>query len=138
MQLLAHYHLDVRGTHAVVIGASTLVGRPMALELLMKKATVTVCHSATTHLERHVSCADIVIVATGVMDVISPTWFNREQIVIDVGIHRTAQGLLRGDIDFTTACQNVAWITPVPGGVGPMTRCALLQNTVMAYGAHLT
>ena len=138
MQLLAHYHLEVRGTHAVVIGASTLVGRPMALELLMQKATVTVCHSATTHLERHVSCADIVIVATGVMDVISPTWFNRAQIVIDVGIHRTAHGLLRGDIDFTTACQNVAWITPVPGGVGPMTRCALLQNTVMAYGAHLT
>ena len=138
MQLLAHYHLDMRGQHAVVVGASTLVGRPMALELLLQKATVTVCHSATRHLERHVSHADIVIVATGVMDVISPTWFNSKQIVIDVGIHHTAHGLLRGDIDFTTTCQHVAWITPVPGGVGPMTRCALLQNTVMAYGAHLT
>ena len=138
MQLLSHYQLDVRGQHAVVIGASTLVGRPMALELLMQKATVTVCHSASTHLERHVRCADMVIVATGVMDVISPTWFNSEQIIVDVGIHHTTQGLLRGDIDFKIACQNVAWITPVPGGVGPMTRCALLQNTVMAYGTHLT
>lgn len=134
MQLFEYYQLALPGKHAVVVGASNIVGRPMALELLLAKATVTVCHRATRHLEQHVRVADFLVVATGVYDVVKPNWLHAEQIIIDVGMHRRQDGILHGDIDFNDAKKNVKWITPVPGGIGPMTICTLLQNTLLAAG----
>ncbi|CAM4442693.1 MAG: Bifunctional protein FolD protein [Legionella sp.] len=132
MSLLEHYHLNVKGKHAVVIGASNIVGRPMSLELLAAGATVTVCHRLTQNLEHFVRIADFIVVATGHMDVIDVEWLNEKQVVIDVGIHRLSDGTIRGDVDFKKALNKVAWITPVPGGVGPMTVVSLLENTLMA------
>lgn len=131
MTLLTHYGLPVKGQHAVVVGSSTIVGRPMALELLSQKATVTICHRSTHELEKHVRMADILVIATGTPDSINPDWLQSHQVVIDVGIHRGHDGRLRGDIDFERAKDKVAWITPVPGGVGPMTIASLLQNTLL-------
>lgn len=138
IQLLEAYQLPLRGKHVVVVGASNIVGRPMALELLIAGATVTVCHRFTTHLEQHVRMADVLIVATGKADVVQVDWLQPKQIIVDVGIHRLANGKLRGDIDYEQALERVAWITPVPGGVGPMTISTLLQNTVFAqqHGHH--
>ncbi|KTD10789.1 methylenetetrahydrofolatedehydrogenase/methenylt etrahydrofolate cyclohydrolase [Legionella gratiana] len=130
MNLLKHYQLDVKRKHALVIGASNIVGRPMSLELLLAGATVTIAHKFTQQLEKLVRIADLVIVATGKMDVIDSEWLSKDQIVIDVGIHRLADGRIRGDVDFTNAVNKVAWITPVPGGVGPMTIVTLLENTL--------
>ncbi len=132
IKLLEHYELAIEGQHAVIIGASNIVGRPMALEFLLKKATVTVCHSATKKLEDLVRCADLLVVATGVYNLIHPEWLNKNQTVIDVGMHRNSEGLVHGDINFSQAQENVAYITPVPGGVGPMTIYTLLENTVNA------
>lgn len=132
IKLLEHYQLTIEGQHAVIIGASNIVGRPMAFEFLLKKATVTVCHSATQQLEKHVRCANILVVATGVHNLVHPEWLNKSQIVIDVGMHRNAKGIVHGDLDFQRAQENVAYITPVPGGVGPMTIYTLLENTVNA------
>lgn len=132
MNLLHHYHLDVKRKHALVIGASNIVGRPMSLEFLLAGATVTTCHRFTHELEQFVRIADIIVVATGKIDVINADWLNKNQIVIDVGMHRLADGSLRGDVDFKKAAAKVAWITPVPGGVGPMTIVSLLENTMMA------
>jgi methylenetetrahydrofolate dehydrogenase (NADP+)/methenyltetrahydrofolate cyclohydrolase len=132
MQLFHYYQLPIKGQHAVIVGASTIVGRPMALEFLHAKATVTVCHRLTQHLDAHIRMADIVVVATGVADVVPTQWLHSKQIVIDVGIHRLSDGRIRGDVDFASAKEKVAWLTPVPGGVGPMTICALLQNTLQA------
>ncbi|KTD67378.1 methylenetetrahydrofolatedehydrogenase/methenylt etrahydrofolate cyclohydrolase [Legionella steelei] len=132
MHLLQHYQIDVKRKHALVIGASNIVGRPMSLELLLAGATVTIAHKFTQQLEKFVRIADIVIVATGKMDVLDTSWLQKEQIIIDVGIHRLADGSIRGDIDFKNAVNRVAWITPVPGGVGPMTIVTLLENTLKA------
>lgn len=132
MSLLQYYQLEVKGKHAVVIGASNIVGRPMSLELLMAGATVTLCHRFTKNMEQLVGIADIVVVATGHMDVIDVNWLHEKQVVIDVGIHRLADGSIRGDVDFKKALNKVAWITPVPGGVGPMTIVTLLENTFSA------
>lgn len=132
MKLLDYYDLEVKGKHAVVVGASNIVGRPMALELLLAKATVTVCHRQTQSLKSHILAADIIVVATGVCDVIDPNWLKKNHILLDIGIHRQTNGSLRGDIDFDKAKDKVAWITPVPGGVGPMTIIALLYNTLWA------
>ncbi|MBN9227478.1 MULTISPECIES: bifunctional methylenetetrahydrofolate dehydrogenase/methenyltetrahydrofolate cyclohydrolase FolD [Legionella] len=132
MHLLQHYQIDVKRKHALVIGASNIVGRPMSLELLLAGATVTIAHKFTQQLEKFVRIADIVIVATGKMDVLDTSWLQKEQIIIDVGIHRLADGSIRGDIDFKDAVNRVAWITPVPGGVGPMTIVTLLENTLKA------
>ncbi|MFT4059425.1 MAG: bifunctional methylenetetrahydrofolate dehydrogenase/methenyltetrahydrofolate cyclohydrolase FolD [Legionella sp.] len=132
MSLLDYYRLNVKGKHAVVIGASNIVGRPMSLELLMAGATVTICHRFTQNLEKFIRIADFVIVATGHMDVIDVEWLNINQVVIDVGIHRLPDGSIRGDVDFKKAINKVAWLTPVPGGVGPMTIVSLLENTMMA------
>lgn len=132
MNLLHHYDLDVKRKHALVIGASNIVGRPMSLELLLAGATVTVCHRFTQNLEQLVPNADIVVVATGKLDVIHADWLRNHQVLIDVGMHRLADGSVRGDVDFAKAQENVAWITPVPGGVGPMTIVTLLENTMMA------
>lgn len=132
IQLLHAYNFSLYGKHAVVVGASNIVGRPMALEFLLAGATVTICHRFTKNLEQHVRLADIVVVATGICDLVDPLWLHANQTIIDVGIHRLEDGKLRGDINFQLARERVAWITPVPGGVGPMTIVALLQNTVLA------
>jgi methylenetetrahydrofolate dehydrogenase (NADP+)/methenyltetrahydrofolate cyclohydrolase len=132
MNLLHHYDLNVKRKHALVIGASNIVGRPMSLELLLAGATVTTCHRFTQNLEQLVPIADFLIVATGKLDVVHHSWLRGHQVVIDVGMHRLEDGRIRGDLDFEKAKDKVAWITPVPGGVGPMTIVSLLENTMMA------
>ncbi len=132
MTLLEHTGLDLHGQHAVVVGASNHVGRPMALELLLAGCTVTVCHRFTRDLAGHVTQADIVVVAVGKPGIVDGNWIKPGAVVIDVGINRTPEGKLVGDVDFATASERAAWITPVPGGVGPMTVATLLQNTLQA------
>ncbi len=129
IQLLNYYQIDLVGKHAVIIGSSNIVGRPMALELLHAKMTVTLCNKVTKDLKKHIKTADLLVVATGVYNVVNPEWLLPHQIVIDVGIHRTKEGFIHGDINFVEAEKKVAWITPVPGGVGPMTVLTLMQNT---------
>lgn len=133
IQLLKHYHLALQGKHVVVLGTSNIVGRPMVLELLLAQATISSCNSLSQQTEALIRLADVVILATGVLDVINTDWLNCKQIVIDVGIHRQPDGTIRGDIDFAKAQERVAWITPVPGGIGPMTISMLLKNTLAAY-----
>ena len=123
---------DLVGKHAVVIGQSSIVGRPMALELLMARCTVTVCHSATRDLPGIVSGGDIVVAAMGKLQYVQGAWIKPGAIVIDVGTNRTPESKLRGDVDFEAAKQRASWITPVPGGVGPMTIAMLLANTLTA------
>lgn len=132
MNLLKTYEINPTGKRAVVIGASNIVGRPMMLELLLARATVTICNRATKNLASHVREAELIIIAAGSKDILEPAWFNKNQIVVDVGMHREESGKLRGDIDFEQVKNKVAWITPVPGGVGPMTICTLLENTFCA------
>ncbi len=132
MTLLEHTGLDLHGQHAVVVGASNHVGRPMALELLLAGCTVTVCHRFTRDLAGHVAQADIVVVAVGKPGIVDGNWIKPGAVVIDVGINRTPEGKLVGDVDFATASERAGWITPVPGGVGPMTVATLLQNTLQA------
>ncbi|HVE44897.1 MAG TPA: bifunctional methylenetetrahydrofolate dehydrogenase/methenyltetrahydrofolate cyclohydrolase FolD [Gammaproteobacteria bacterium] len=138
MKLLEHIQQPIRGKHAVVVGASDIVGRPMALELLLAGATVTVCHRATEKLETYVSQADILVSAVGNPGFIQGNWIKKGAIVIDVGITRLADGSLSGDIDYDSAKKNAGWITPVPGGVGPMTVAMLLANTLTAYDRFTT
>ena len=137
MRLLEHYALPVRGCHAVVVGASNIVGRPLALELLLAGATVTVCHRFTRDLQAHVRQAELLLVAVGKPGLIPGDWVAPGATVIDVGINRLADGSLRGDVDFDVASQRAAWITPVPGGVGPMTIALLLENTLAAAQARV-
>lgn len=121
-----------KGQHAVIVGASNIVGRPMSMELLLKGATVTVCHRFTPNLEKFVGEADILIAAVGKPGLIRGEWVKPGATVIDVGINRMEDGKLHGDVDFETASERAAHITPVPGGVGPMTIATLLENTVYA------
>lgn len=123
----------IRGKHAVIVGASNIVGRPMGLELLLAGCTVTTCHRFTENLEYFVSQADIVVVAVGKPGLVKGEWIKKGAIVIDVGISRNEQGQLTGDVEFDIAKQKASHITPVPGGVGPMTRAMLLANTFDAY-----
>jgi methylenetetrahydrofolate dehydrogenase (NADP+)/methenyltetrahydrofolate cyclohydrolase len=132
MRLLAETGENLAGKHAVVIGQSNIVGRPMALELLMARCTVTICHSATRELPGLVRQADIVVAAVGKPAFVAGGWIKPGAIVIDVGINRQADGKLAGDVDFAGAAERAAWITPVPGGVGPMTIATLLANTLRA------
>lgn len=132
MTLLHSTGKKLAGKNAVVIGASNIVGRPMALELLLAKCTVTICHRATHDLSHHLREADIVISATGHHGLIRSEWIKQGAIVIDVGFSRLSNGKITGDIDFHTAKLRASWITPVPGGVGPMTVATVLQNTVLA------
>src|SRR3990167_5196758 len=132
MTLLHSTNEKIAGKHAVVVGASNIVGRPMALELLLAQCTVTVCHRATQDLNKHIQSADILISATGHYGLIQSDWIKPGAIVIDIGFSKLSNGKITGDIDFETAKLRAGWITHVPGGVGPMTVATLLQNTVMA------
>jgi len=132
MALLESTGVDLHGLDAVVVGASNIVGRPMALELLLAGCTTTVTHRFTQNLESHVRRADLVVVAVGKPGLVKGEWIKPGAIVIDVGINRLADGRLVGDVDFAIAAERASWITPVPGGVGPMTRACLLENTLHA------
>lgn len=133
MYLLDSLKVDYYGKHAVVLGTSNIVGRPMALELINRGATVTMCNSKSRPLEQYVASADILIAAIGKPKFISGAWLKPGAIAIDVGINRLENGKLCGDIDFESALERVKYITPVPGGVGPMTIAMLLQNTLQCY-----
>ena len=132
MRLLGETGETLIGKHAVIIGQSNIVGRPMALELLMTRCTVTICHSATRDLPGVVRQADIVVAAVGRPNFVQGDWIKEGAIVVDVGINRDADGKLVGDVDFAAARERAGWITPVPGGVGPMTIAMLLANTLRA------
>lgn len=138
MQLLNYYEINVTGLHATIVGASNHVGRPIALELLTSHATVTICHNFTAKLAMHVTQADILISAIGKPGIIKSPWIKTGAIVIDVGTHISKQGHLEGDIDFVTASEIAGSITPVPGGVGPMTVVSLLQNVLISYESEIT
>jgi methylenetetrahydrofolate dehydrogenase (NADP+)/methenyltetrahydrofolate cyclohydrolase len=132
MKMLEHINVDPKGTHAVIVGASNIVGRPLALELLLAGATITVCHKFTKDLEAQVRQADILAVAVGKPGLIPGDWVKEGAVVFDVGINRMQDGSLKGDIEFAAAAAKAAWITPVPGGVGPMTVAMLMHNTLDA------
>jgi methylenetetrahydrofolate dehydrogenase (NADP+) / methenyltetrahydrofolate cyclohydrolase len=132
MKMLESIHYDLKGKHAVVIGRSNIVGKPMALMLLQKNATVTICHSATPDLKAMTLQADVIVAAVGKRNVLTADMVKPGAVVIDVGMNRTPEGKLCGDVDFEGVKQVAGWITPVPGGVGPMTITMLLVNTLQA------
>lgn len=132
MTLLAHTDRPVRGRKAVVIGVSNHVGRPLILELLLAGCTTTGCHKFTADLEAEVRAADIVVAAVGRPGIVKGDWIKPGAVVIDVGINRLDDGRLVGDVEFAAAAERAAWITPVPGGVGPMTVATLIENTLEA------
>ena len=136
MTLLEAYGIDPKGKKAVVVGASNIVGRPQALELLLSRATVTICHSATQNLADEVAAADILVVGVGIPNFVKGEWVKPGAVVIDVGINRLDDGSLCGDVEFDAAKERASMITPVPGGVGPMTIATLLENTVHAASLH--
>ena len=132
MKLLESTGIDLRGKHAVVIGRSNIVGKPMALMLLQKNATVTICHSATADLKAHTLQADVIVAAVGRRNTVTADMVKPGAVVIDIGMNRNEAGKLCGDVDFAAVKEVAGWITPVPGGVGPMTVTMLLVNTVEA------
>jgi len=137
IKLLEQTGTDLHGKEAVIVGASNIVGRPMAMELLIAGATVTITHRFTLNLQQHIERADIVVAAVGKPGLVKGQWIKPGAIVIDVGINRQEDGSLTGDVEFESAAKRAAWITPVPGGVGPMTITMLLTNTVQAFRKHL-
>jgi len=138
MALLSFHGVEVRSRHAVVVGASNIVGRPMSLELLYTGATVTVAHRFTQKLERFVREAEVLISAVGKRGVVDSSWIQPGTVVVDVGINRLPNGQITGDIDYEPASRRASWISPVPGGVGPMTRATLMLNTAEAAGLSIT
>lgn len=136
MTMLEHTGIDLCGKDAVIIGQSNIVGRPMALELLMARCTITVCHSKTRDLVEKIRNADVIVAAVGRAKFVQGDWVKPGAVVIDVGINRLENGSLCGDVDFDAAKENASWITPVPGGVGPMTVATLLENTLQAAILH--
>jgi methylenetetrahydrofolate dehydrogenase (NADP+)/methenyltetrahydrofolate cyclohydrolase len=134
MRMFESIGTKVAGLEAVVVGASNIVGRPMALELLLAGATTTVCHSRTRDLGAVVARADLVVAAVGQPDMVRGAWIKPGAIVIDVGMNRLPSGKLVGDVEYAPAAERASWITPVPGGVGPMTVAMLMNNTLEAYG----
>ena len=132
MKMIESIGFDLRGKHAVVIGRSNIVGKPMAMMLLQKNATVTICHSATADLKAMTLQADVIVAAVGRRNVLTADMVKPGAVVIDVGMNRNDEGKLCGDVDFDGVKQVAGWITPVPGGVGPMTRAMLLVNTLTA------
>ena len=137
MTMLEQTGIDLVGLDAVIIGQSNIVGRPMALELLAARCTITVCHSKTRNLKEKVQNADIVVVAIGQAEFVTGDWIKEGAIVIDVGMNRLENGKLVGDVEFATASKRASWITPVPGGVGPMTIASLLENTWLSFQNHI-
>ena len=132
IKMLQHIEVSPRGMDAVVVGASSIVGRPMALELLLAGATTTVCHTQTRNLPAQVARAELLVVAVGKPQMVLGAWIRPGAVVIDIGIHRASDNKLVGDVEFAAAAERAAWITPVPGGVGPMTIATLLNNTLEA------
>ncbi|MCD1169541.1 bifunctional methylenetetrahydrofolate dehydrogenase/methenyltetrahydrofolate cyclohydrolase FolD [Vibrio cholerae] len=130
--LLERYNIPLRGKHAVIVGASNIVGRPMTLELLLAGCTTTTCHRFTQDLEGHIRQADILVVAVGKPNFIPGAWIKEGAVVVDVGINRLDTGKLVGDVEYDVARTRASFITPVPGGVGPMTVASLIENTMMA------
>jgi methylenetetrahydrofolate dehydrogenase (NADP+)/methenyltetrahydrofolate cyclohydrolase len=133
MTLIEATKMPIKGMNAVIVGASNIVGRPMSLELLLAGCTTTVCHKFTRNLEQHIRNADVLVVAVGKAKFIPGDWIKQGAIVIDVGINRTTEGGLVGDVDYDVAVNKASWITPVPGGVGPMTVASLIENTLEAH-----
>ncbi|MGB5833784.1 MAG: bifunctional methylenetetrahydrofolate dehydrogenase/methenyltetrahydrofolate cyclohydrolase FolD [Thiohalocapsa sp.] len=138
MTLLKRTGKPLEGLDAVVIGQSNIVGRPMALELLAARCTITVCHSRTRDLANKARAADVLVVAIGRARFVTADWIKPGALVIDVGMNRDAAGKLCGDLDFAACRERAGWITPVPGGVGPMTIASLLENTLQAAELHAT
>jgi methylenetetrahydrofolate dehydrogenase (NADP+)/methenyltetrahydrofolate cyclohydrolase len=136
IRLAEEYGIALRGLRATVVGASNIVGRPMALELLLAGATVTVCHTGTRDLRAEVERAELVVAAVGKPDFVPGSWIREGAAVFDVGINRTVAGKLVGDVEFEPARERAGWITPVPGGIGPMTIAMLLSNTLDAASAQ--
>lgn len=136
MHLLDQTGETYKGRHAVIVGASNIVGRPMVMELLLAGATVTVCHRFTSNTDELVKQADIVVAAAGKPGLVKGSWIKEGATVIDVGINRLENGKLVGDVEFDEAAKRAKWITPVPGGVGPMTVAMLLKNTLTACDKH--
>jgi methylenetetrahydrofolate dehydrogenase (NADP+)/methenyltetrahydrofolate cyclohydrolase len=132
MTLMERYNIELRGKHAVIVGASNIVGRPMTMELLLAGCTTTTCHRFTHDLESFVRQADVLIVAVGKHNFIPGNWVKENAVVIDVGINRMDSGKLIGDVEFDVAREKASFITPVPGGVGPMTVATLIENTMIA------
>ena len=137
MTLLERTGRNLEGLDALIIGQSNIVGRPMALELLAARCTISICHSRTRDLPGKISNADLVVAAVGRPHFVQGDWVKEGAIVIDVGINRTAAGNLVGDVDFAPVAERASWITPVPGGVGPMTIASLLENTLQAARLHV-
>ncbi len=135
--MLDYIGVDAMGKNAVIVGASNLVGRPLALELLLRGATTTVCHRFTNNLENFVSQAEILAVAVGKPNIIPGNWIKKGAVVIDIGISRDTNGKITGDVEFDVARKRASWISPVPGGVGPMTVAMLLKNTLVASTFNL-
>lgn len=136
MELLNEYNIDVKGKNCVVVGASNIVGKPMAALLLNANATVEICHIFTDDLKRHTLNADMIFVGAGVINLIKEDMVKEGALIVDIGINRAENGKLVGDVDFERVCKKCSYITPVPGGVGPMTIAMLLSNTLKAAKAH--
>lgn len=133
MKLLGHYSIPVKGKHVVIVGVSNIVGRPLSLEMLFAGATTTICHCFTENLQSHVEMADILVSVTGNRNIINSEWIKEGAVVVDVGINKDENGKICGDIDFETAKLRASYITPVPGGVGPMTVISLMGNLIQIY-----
>jgi methylenetetrahydrofolate dehydrogenase (NADP+)/methenyltetrahydrofolate cyclohydrolase len=138
MELLSEYNIDPKGKNCVVVGASNIVGKPMASLLLNTDATVEICHIYTDDLKKHTLNADILLVGVGVINLIKEDMVKNNVIIIDIGINRAENGKLVGDVDFENVSKKCSYITPVPGGVGPMTISMLLSNTLKATKLHHT
>jgi len=132
MKMLEHSGVNLKGKEVVVVGRSNIVGKPVALMCLAEHATVTICHSRTVDLANKVAAADVVIAAVGRPEMIKGDWIKKGAVVVDVGVNRVGEKKLVGDVEFVAACENAAAITPVPGGVGPMTITMLLYNTIVS------
>lgn len=132
MRLLEHYDIELEGLDVTMVGASKITGRPLAMEMLAAHSTVTVCHTATKDLRQHVQNADLLAVAIGNPNVIKSDWIKDGAIVVDIGINRKEDGSIIGDVDRDEVREKASWITPVPGGVGPMTVATLMDNTLIA------
>ena len=137
IQLLDEYDISIKGKDCLILGISQIVGLPMGLELLNRKATVTYCHRDSKNIEDKIRSHEIIISATGTRNLIQPSFLNSKQVIIDVGIHRNEFNQIVGDLEFEAAREKVAFMTPVPGGVGPMTITALLQNVALAARLQL-